>query len=120
MCKVFCGLLDRVIQFADIMADSHQHVNACPYQAILGDLNTMAHSIARLSPKYCTDRMRFGSLGKAEAEWWVDNLLSFDVDVRDIQKIVKLHIHMQPHSADIDETMHVVCIKVSLVSRIIQ
>ena len=27
--------------------------------AILGDMNTMAHGIARLSPAYCTDRLRF-------------------------------------------------------------
>lgn len=38
--------------------------------AILGDLNTMAHGIARLSPSYCCDRMRFLSLGSDEAVFW--------------------------------------------------
>jgi hypothetical protein len=39
-------------------------------QAILGDLNTMAHSLARLSPNYCRDAMRWRSLGSSEAAWW--------------------------------------------------
>jgi hypothetical protein len=39
-------------------------------QAILGDLNTMAHSVARLSPNYCCDGMRWRSLGSSEAAWW--------------------------------------------------
>ena len=40
------------------------------HQAILGDLNTMAHGIARFSPKFCTDKMRFWSLGQSEASFW--------------------------------------------------
>ena len=40
------------------------------HQAILGDLNTMAHGIARFSPHFCTDKMRFWSLGQSEAAFW--------------------------------------------------
>ena len=40
------------------------------HQAILGDLNTMAHGIARLSPHYCCDHMRLWSLGQPEALFW--------------------------------------------------
>ena len=40
------------------------------HQAILGDLNTMAHGIARFSSKFCTDKMRFWSLGQSEASFW--------------------------------------------------
>lgn len=40
------------------------------HQAVLGDLNTMAHGIARFSPKFCTDKMRFWSLGQSEAALW--------------------------------------------------
>ena len=36
----------------------------------------MAHSIARLSPKYCgNDWMRLLTLGKTEGKWWLDNVL---------------------------------------------
>ena len=44
-------------------------------QAILGDLNTMAHGVARLSQHYCTDQMRFWSLGQTEAGFWHRNLM---------------------------------------------
>lgn len=44
--------------------------------AILGDLNTMGHGIARFSPNFCCDRMRFRNLWKTEAQFWVDNVLS--------------------------------------------
>jgi hypothetical protein len=30
----------------------------------------MAHSVARLSPNYCCDGMRWRSLGSSEAAWW--------------------------------------------------
>ena len=38
-------------------------------QAVLADLNTMAHGVARLSPHYCCDRQRLRTLGQSEAEW---------------------------------------------------
>lgn len=46
------------------------------HQAILGDLNTMAHGIARLSPNYCCDAMRFWSIGRTEAYFWHQTVLS--------------------------------------------
>lgn len=39
------------------------------HQAVLADLNTMAHGVARLSPNYCCDGQRFRTLGMTEAEW---------------------------------------------------
>lgn len=47
------------------------------HQAVLGDLNTMAHGIARFSSKFCTDKMRFWSLGQSEAAFWQHNI--FDI-----------------------------------------
>jgi hypothetical protein len=44
---------------------------------IFGDLNTMAHSIARLSPKYARDRYRILSLGTQESQWWKDNVFGW-------------------------------------------
>lgn len=44
------------------------------HQAIFGDLNTMGHGIARFSPKFCTDKMRFWSLGQSEAVFWDRNI----------------------------------------------
>ena len=46
------------------------------HQAILGDLNTMGHGIARLSRRQCTDALRFRSLGSYEAEVWHACVLS--------------------------------------------
>lgn len=36
----------------------------------------MAHGIARLSPRYCTDRMRYLSLGRDEAVMWQRHVLA--------------------------------------------
>lgn len=70
-------MLSRMSHLADIFEDARCHVEQGFYhQVILGDLNTMAHGIARLSPKYCTDRMRFRSLGMDEAVVWERYLLS--------------------------------------------
>jgi hypothetical protein len=89
--QVFCGILSRVWQFSDILKDArahhHQQQQQLPsqqqlqqqqqcHQVILGDLNTMAHSVARLSPNYCCDRLRWGSLGCCEAAWWQRNVLA--------------------------------------------
>jgi hypothetical protein len=35
---------------------------------IAGDFNTKAHGVARLSPWYCGDWMRVGSIGNTESE----------------------------------------------------
>ncbi len=61
---------------------------------IFGDLNTMAHSIARLSPKYCTDNMRYRSIGWSEADWFEHHVL--DVDRKDGQKNTKLERYRLP------------------------
>lgn len=69
--EVFCGMLARIEQFADVLQDSKiQMKKGLYHQAILGDLNTMAHGIARLSPKFCKDKMRFWSIGQSEAAFW--------------------------------------------------
>lgn len=52
-----------------------QRASVC-HQVILGDLNTMANGIARLSPNYCCDDLRWGSLGMSEARYWQRHVLS--------------------------------------------
>ena len=57
--EVFCGMLARITQLADIFADSRRMIEAgFVHQAVLGDLNTMAHGVARLSRHFAQDRMR--------------------------------------------------------------
>ena len=46
------------------------------HQAIMGDLNTMAHGVARLSANYCCDPLRWRALGWYEAAWWDRHVLS--------------------------------------------
>lgn len=75
--EVFCGMLARIAQLGDVFADARAAAEAgLPRQAILGDLNTMAHGIARLSPNYCCDRMRWLSVGRDEAAVWEHSVLS--------------------------------------------
>jgi hypothetical protein len=65
------------MQLQDVFADSIRQLHAgFHYQAILGDLNTMAHGIARLSNKYCRDRMRWRTLGTDEAVVWERHVLT--------------------------------------------
>ncbi|KAI9255806.1 Endonuclease/exonuclease/phosphatase [Phascolomyces articulosus] len=75
--EVFCGIIDRVSSFSEIFQDASQHTKKIPHQIICGDLNTMAHSIARLSSKYATDRYRILSLGETETNWWDRRVLGF-------------------------------------------
>jgi hypothetical protein len=75
--EVFCGLLGRVSQLSEILRYSHSKISVSPFQVICGDLNTMAHGIARLSTKYCTDRMRWSSLGWYESHWIQHRVLQF-------------------------------------------
>ncbi|CAG8451861.1 3256_t:CDS:2 [Acaulospora colombiana] len=77
--EVFCGIVGRIVQFSEILADSTKRIDTHPNQLIFGDLNTMGHSIARLSPLYCTDRYRFLSLGWTESEWWDVNLFGWHI-----------------------------------------
>lgn len=71
--EVFSGITSRLRQIADVLGDARQPGRP-PRQAILGDLNTMAHSVARLSPLYCCDSFRWRSLGQAEASFWAGNV----------------------------------------------
>lgn len=77
--EVFCGIFGRIKQFSDVLADSRKRFiqDGLQYQIIAGDLNTMAHGIARLSPKYCCDMLRFFSIGYSESAWWKYHI--FDV-----------------------------------------
>lgn len=70
--EVYCGMLARMKNFADVLTDARRmlHEHAARPIAIMGDLNTMAHGIARLSPRFCCDRMRVRSLCLYEAQVW--------------------------------------------------
>jgi len=87
--EIFCGMLGRISQFSEILADAYQNNKRIPHQIILGDFNTMAHGIARLSPKYCLDHMRWKSLGRTEAEFWSDHILSYHVEHGEINTHLK-------------------------------
>ncbi|PKY39399.1 hypothetical protein RhiirA4_538071 [Rhizophagus irregularis] len=86
--EVFSGIIGRISQFSDILLDSTSNIQTHPYQLIFGDLNTLGHSIARLSPKFCRDRYRILSLGITESEWWDKNL--FDWHLKDGEINLKL------------------------------
>jgi len=78
--EVFCDIAGRVGQIADVLHDATEcapkTVNNA-HQIIAGDLNTMAHGLARLSPKYCgtTSMMRFSTIGWSEPQWWMAHVL---------------------------------------------
>lgn len=74
--EVFCGIFGRLRQFSQILEHSRSNLATHPHQMILGDLNTMAHGLARFFPKYCCDAMRWRSVGWSEAEWWQRNLFA--------------------------------------------
>jgi endonuclease/exonuclease/phosphatase family metal-dependent hydrolase len=76
--EVFCGPVGRLQQFADILAHSRAAAaDGTALQVIGGDLNTLGHGVARLSPYHCTDHLRWATLGQTEAAFWQANL--FDV-----------------------------------------
>lgn len=73
--EVFCGIFGRLAQFSDVLDDSRRMIKeGKPYQLIFGDLNTMAHGLARFSPRFCTDHLRLRSIGYSEAAWWHHHL----------------------------------------------
>lgn len=82
--QVFCGIIGRISQFVDILQDSRRmYAKGIRNQAILGDLNTMGNGVARLSPSFCSDHLRFKTIGICEARFWKDNLLSVsDTDAK--------------------------------------
>jgi hypothetical protein len=67
---VFTGIIGRIHNLSDIFEDAASVAQEYPHQIIGGDLNTMAHSIVRLSPKYAKDRYRIMSLGDTESNWF--------------------------------------------------
>ena len=78
--EVFCGITGRIQQFSDVplYAENRRKLFSNKddklIQIIGGDLNTMAHGVARFSPKYCgNDWMRIVTIGKSEGKWWLDN-----------------------------------------------
>jgi len=75
--EVFCGILGRIAQISDVLEDARRCSLLSPMQVICGDLNTMAHGIARLSPSYCCDHLRWRSLGQSESQWWQWHLWDF-------------------------------------------
>lgn len=93
--EVFCGIFGRLKQFADIFEDARNHLEQYPYQLIFGDLNTMAHGIARFSPIFCSDKLRIWSVGYSEAQWWQRYI--FDHTVRSIDEPGPLRKHV-PHN----------------------
>ncbi|PVU96961.1 hypothetical protein BB559_002187 [Furculomyces boomerangus] len=66
----------RLGQLTDLAYLSNKIRKEYPFQLLYGDMNTFAHSIARLSPKYCTDKYRFLSLFVLEPEFWYKNILN--------------------------------------------
>ncbi|KAJ2161267.1 hypothetical protein GGF46_001609 [Coemansia sp. RSA 552] len=78
--ECFTGVIGRTGQLCDLLRDSQAHANDFPHQLVFGDLNTFAHSLARLSPKYANGWYRFRNLGMTESEWWIKNILSWYPD----------------------------------------
>lgn len=99
--EVFCGIFGRLRQFSQILAHSCRHIATHPHQMILGDLNTMAHGLARFLPKYCCDGMRWRSVGWSEAEWWQRNLFAVTPEIagtNEINCFLAAHHHpSKPH-----------------------
>ena len=75
--EVFCGAVGRLRQFADILEHSRSAARrGVGLQVIGGDLNTMGHGVARLSPFHCTDRLRWATVGETEASFWARSLFA--------------------------------------------
>ncbi|KXS14493.1 hypothetical protein M427DRAFT_156005 [Gonapodya prolifera JEL478] len=74
--EVFGGLSHRMLQLADILADSSSQLSRSQTHVVAGDFNTVAHGVARLSPKYCQDSNRFLTIGSSEPQLWHDHIFS--------------------------------------------
>ena len=73
--EVFCGISHRLYQFSDILRDSRMKAKeGYKTQVILGDLNTMADGAVRFLPLFCSDHLRFKTLGIRESTFWKQNL----------------------------------------------
>ncbi len=98
--EVFCGIFSRLKQFIDILEDSKKHLDDYPIQMIFGDLNTMAHGIARFSPLYCSDKLRLLSIGYSEAQWWQRYIFDHTVDEEGL--VLSKHVPRNLSSKDIN------------------
>ncbi|KAG1678403.1 hypothetical protein FOA52_015170 [Chlamydomonas sp. UWO 241] len=82
--ECFCGMLARMHQFSDILEAARKRSAAAGgkalHQCIAGDLNTLGNGVARLSPKYCNDHMRWWTIGYSEAEVWDQVVMSVAED----------------------------------------
>lgn len=75
--EVFCGIVDRLKLFQDVLDHSIKAASKnIKRQLIMGDLNTGAHGIARLHYLFCRDGFRFTSWGQSEGSIWMKDLLS--------------------------------------------
>lgn len=76
--EIFCGIVHRLITLSELFNYIKKSIknNNIQHHIILADLNTQAHSIARLSHKYCRDNLRYLSLGWTESEFLVHNVLN--------------------------------------------
>jgi len=72
------GIADRVRQFSVVLKDWTEQCDAIKPKAaiIAGDLNTLGHGLARISPVHCRDHYRFKTLFERESAWWQRNLFS--------------------------------------------
>lgn len=69
--EVFCGALDRLWDLSDVLRDArHLRASGRCHALVAGDMNTMAHGIARLGREFCRDWLRWRSLGWQEGELW--------------------------------------------------
>eukprot|EP00048_Salpingoeca_helianthica_P002502 m.57878 g.57878 ORF g.57878 m.57878 type:complete len:392 (+) comp12140_c0_seq4:87-1262(+) len=67
----YCGIEARLTQFMEVLEDAGRLKMPV---VVGGDFNTKAHGLARLSPWYCGDWLRVGSLGSTENEMWDEML----------------------------------------------
>lgn len=81
--EVFTGILGRMKQFMDVVNDLDLSIK---YQLIFGDLNTVAHGIARFSPNHCCDYLRWKSLGWSEAQWWNNHIFNNPIKNQEKEK----------------------------------
>ncbi|CAO3611915.1 unnamed protein product [Cunninghamella blakesleeana] len=97
--EVFTGIIGRISAFSELFEHAQKNKELYPHQVICGDLNTMAHSIARLSPKYANDRYRWLSLGETESSWWDRNVFGYhllDGSINTNLLTLKRYTYFQP------------------------
>ena len=71
--EVCCGLTTRIAQTRQVMEWVDKEWPTLP-KVLGGDLNTIGHSLLRLSPFHCNDRYRAMSFGRTEAQM-MENIL---------------------------------------------